>query len=531
MLWSLTKTGAVLVLLFALLAIAHLPLLHLPYFWDEAGYFIPAALEIYTRFEFIPQITLSNAHPPLFPAYLALCWKLFGNSILVTRLASCFIAAGYLLTVYKLARRTSNSSVARATCICFALYPVFFAQTTLAHLDMTAALFALLGLYFYLPDSLDFAAQRSLPSNADKPFSENETITHRFALINCSALRLTLSTICFGLSALAKETAILVPATIVAWNVLCLLFEARKKLNARTFTVKDFAFALAPMLSFVPLAVWFAYHFARTGFVFGNPEFVRYNVTATLSVARLLAAFIMRVWHVTGYMNLFALTLVTVVAMRFAPRNESKNSSGAAAQRPRIDTRVQLLFLALIVTHVLAFSVIGGALLARYLLPVLPLLFLICVSTLRRRARCWQLVVALVCFAFVVGWFINPLHRFPFEENLAYRHYIASHQRAARIVERDYANAVVLTAWTASDELAHPYLGYVARPIQVIEIKHFSREELTAAINNKNFNLVLAFSTNFPADLNAAEIASFIGGEIVHHEQQGRLWTAIIKRN
>lgn len=531
MLWSLTKTGAVLVLLFALLAIAHLPLLQLPYFWDEAGYFIPAALEIYTRFEFIPQITLSNAHPPLFPAYLAVWWKLFGNSILVTRLASCFVAAGYLLTVYKLARRTSNSSVALATSLCFALYPVFFAQTTLAHLDMTAAFFALLGLYFYLPDTIDFASQRSLPSNADKPCSENKTITHRFALINGSPLHLTLSTICFALSALAKETAILVPATIVAWNVLCLLFEAREKRNAQTLTVKNFAFALAPMLSFIPLAAWFVYHFARTGFVFGNPEFVRYNVTATLSVTRLLAAFVMRLWHVTGYMNLFALTLATVVAMRLAPRAESENSYGAAQPRPRIDARVQLLFLALIVTHVLAFTVIGGALLARYLLPVLPLLFLICVSTLRRRVRRWRLVVALVCLAFIVSWFVNPFHRFPFEENLAYRHYIALHQRAARIIERDYANSVVLTAWTASDELAHPYLGYVARSIQVIEVKHFSREQLAAAMNDKNFNLVLAFSTNFPGDLNATEIASLTGGEIVHYERRGRLWTAIIKRN
>ena len=36
---------------------------------------------------------------------------------------------------------------------------------------------------------------------------------------------------------------------------------------------------------------WYAYHYAKTGFLFGNPEYLRYNAEATLTPLRILAAF------------------------------------------------------------------------------------------------------------------------------------------------------------------------------------------------------------------------------------------------
>ena len=33
----------------------------------------------------------------------------------------------------------------------------------------------------------------------------------------------------------------------------------------------------------LPLAAWYAYHCCKTGFLFGNPEFLRYNAQANLS--------------------------------------------------------------------------------------------------------------------------------------------------------------------------------------------------------------------------------------------------------
>ena len=93
------------ILIFALLVAAHWPVLRLPYFWDEAGYYIPAAYDIFTSGSIIPHSTLTNAHPPLVMAYLAAAWKLFGYGPLVTRVAMLLIAALALVGVFKLAQQ------------------------------------------------------------------------------------------------------------------------------------------------------------------------------------------------------------------------------------------------------------------------------------------------------------------------------------------------------------------------------------------------------------------------------------------
>src|SRR5712692_6839805 len=86
-----SSAWAVQLLLFSLffvgLMLLHAPLLRLPYFWDEAGYYIPAARDLFLTGTLIPHSTPSNAHPPLLMAWLALAWRLAGYSPLVTRTA------------------------------------------------------------------------------------------------------------------------------------------------------------------------------------------------------------------------------------------------------------------------------------------------------------------------------------------------------------------------------------------------------------------------------------------------------------
>ena len=117
----------------------HLPLLHLPYFWDEAGYYVPATRDLFLSGSLVPHSTPSNAHPPLVMACLALAWKIAGYAPEVTRAAMLLLAAFSLLGVFQLARRIANLEVAIASTICTALYPVFFAQSSLAHLDLATA--------------------------------------------------------------------------------------------------------------------------------------------------------------------------------------------------------------------------------------------------------------------------------------------------------------------------------------------------------------------------------------------------------
>ncbi len=62
--------------IFMALYASHFTLLRVPYYWDEAGYYIPAAWDFFRTGSLIPTTTLTNAHPPLPSIYLALWWKI-----------------------------------------------------------------------------------------------------------------------------------------------------------------------------------------------------------------------------------------------------------------------------------------------------------------------------------------------------------------------------------------------------------------------------------------------------------------------
>ena len=125
-------------LIFGALWLLHLPLLRLPYFWDEAGYFIPAARDLLLTGDLIPHTTLSNAHPPLVMLWLALCWKLTAYSPLVTRTAMLLVAAFGFTALWLLGRRVAGREVAAATVLLTALSPTVFVQSAMAHLDIAA---------------------------------------------------------------------------------------------------------------------------------------------------------------------------------------------------------------------------------------------------------------------------------------------------------------------------------------------------------------------------------------------------------
>src|SRR3979411_3291185 len=125
--------------LFVFIFLLHAPLLQLPYFWDEAGYYVPAARDILLTGSFIPHSTLSNAHPPLVLSWLALGWKGIAYKPLVTRAAMLLLTAFSLLGLFRLAERVSDAQVAIAATVCTALYPVFFAQFSLAQVELAAA--------------------------------------------------------------------------------------------------------------------------------------------------------------------------------------------------------------------------------------------------------------------------------------------------------------------------------------------------------------------------------------------------------
>lgn len=491
-----------------ILIVLHAALLKLPYLWDEAGYYIPAARDLLLDGTFIPHSTISNAHPPLVMAWLALWWKIFGCYPVTTRIAMLMVASFTLLGVFGLARLVANTGVAIASTSLTALYSIFFMQSSLAHLDLAAAGFTIWGLHSYLED-------RPLPT-----------------------------AIWFSLAALTKETAILAPFSILAWELIKRWAPAG---SVQTASSRPEPQGFMLLIPFAPLALWFAYHYARTGYVFGNPEFFRYNVKATLHPLRIILALAMRVWQLTGYMHLWLLTIAGLMAMFLPPLRDS------GRERPRIAISIQAVFLTVVLAYVLAMALVGGAVLARYMLPVLPLVIILWTSTLWRRVIYWKAVIGIVALAFVAAWLINPPYGFSFEDNLAYRDYILLHEHAEDFLQSHFPSAHVLTAWPASDEISRPYLGYVSRPLRVVRIEDFSfQQTASAAASRSQYDVALVFSTKylppnpllgrwppwerlkeqyfgFHRDLPLDIVAQMLDGKIIYRDARHGQWIGIVE--
>ncbi len=508
-------------LFFAGLMLLHAPLLRLPYFWDEAGYYVPVARDLFLTGSPIPHSTLSNAHPPLVMACLALAWRVFGYSTLVARTTMLALSAFTLLGLFRLSRVAANLPVAWATIALAALYPVYFTQSSMTQVDLAAAGFTFWGLAAYLED---------------RPWRQ---------------------VLWFSLAALAKETAILAPLALFSWEMLSFLFRrySRYFQSSRSFSDhwKEFSppkgrvtRPLYLLLPVAPLAAWFAYHRSQTGFVLGNPDFFRYNVADTLNPLRIPLALAMRLWQLFGYFGLYLLTLAGLLALLRPPRLE--NSSA----RPRIPFWMQAAFLSVVLAYLAFMSAVGGAVLARYMLPVIPLVILLWVSTLWRRVRHWTLITGAIAIAFVAGLFSNPPYGFSLEDNLAYRDYILLHAEASRLLAMRYPGTRVLTAWPASDELSRPWLGYVNQPFHVVRIEDFSSSQIDIAAKIRDhLDLALAFSTKYQPphpflenwdawrhvkekffgyhqDLTSEEIAQRLGGTIAYHNERNGQWVAVI---
>ena len=509
-----TPAKAVFGLIFASLWLLHLPLLGLPYFWDEAGYFIPAARDILLTGDLIPHTTLSNAHPPLVMLWLALCWKLVAYTPVVTRTAMLLVAAFGFTALWLLARRVANAPVATATVILTALSPVVYSQSAMAQLDIAAFTLILWMLYAYLCER------------------------HWLAL-------------CFAaLAAVAKETAVAVTLTLMAADLLCWIAGRWRPLTAARWELprRTFLQCTSWLLALLPLAGWYAYHFHRTGHVFGNPDYLRYNVGATVTPLRIGLSFLLRLWHVAGYMNMFVLTGAVLVLL-WGARGQSQAEGRSQPMQPR----VRLLLAAVVLAQVVEFSVVGGALLARYMVAAIPLVILLAVDVLRRYAPGWSWWVGGCAATFVAALFFNPPWFISPEDNLTWVHFVQMHQQAAHYVERHYSDQRILTAWSASDELNRPFLGYTTRPLTVVRIENFSAVEiLHAAQQPESFDAVVAFSTKFEPsrafferlpgataimtryydfhqDLPAAATARILHGRIVWQASSPGEWIAVIE--
>jgi hypothetical protein len=485
-----TRRAYSIVLLYALFAAflfaTHYRLLDLPFFWDEAGQFVPQAWDLFRRGLILPESALPNSHPPGLPVLLALTWKIFGYSIPITRSLMLLIAAGYLCAAFLLAvelLRGASGWPAFFAAAFLAAHPLLYTQSMMTNLDLPSAAFLTAMLVAHLRGR------------------------------EAWAVALAMAAVAF------KETALAIPVTLAAFSWL----RGERR----------YALLLAGLPSLL-LANWFAFLWWKTGFAFGDGEYSRYNLIYPLHPVRLTYALARRLsfCFIENFHFLPAAILLWTGAWR----------GFQTLWRPVVFAMV---------VYSLGVSVTGGAVLERYLLPVMPVLaaaFAGGLTALGVRARYVTLGATLAgMFACL---FINMPWPYALENNLAMVDLVEIQRNAAGLVEAKFSDRRVTTTWPLSDALEKPYLGYLEKAHPQVREIHESKPEALMVLDWEPGDVLIAYSRSWqppisllrwefvnslpsrffetPRDLRRGQVRSLDGFRpLVGYEQRG-FWVEIL---
>jgi 4-amino-4-deoxy-L-arabinose transferase-like glycosyltransferase len=419
--------------------------LSLPYFWDELGQFVPAALDIFQHGDWIPKTTLPNVHPPGVMAYLALTWKIFGYSIPATRITMLFMASAGVLFSFLLAIRLSQNAAGAPAfaAVAFLLAtPMFYTQSMMTTLDMPAMVFTALALLLFLDNRL-------IPCVAA-----------------CTAL------------VLMKETGISTPLVLALW----MIFREKR--------VRESLYFLVPAAA---LGVWLIVLHHSTGHWLGNEEFAKYNVADSLQLGHILGLLWRRAYFLFVADGLWIGAIVIFAGWR-------------ALRRPETRSAWNLAFL-VAGAQLLLVSILGGAGLDRYTMPVYPVLYTAIAVAGSTLPVSWRAVTrGAMILTLIAGLWWNPPYPFSFENNLAMTDFVQLQQSAAIYLDEHASNARIASAWPFTDELRRPEFGYVHHRLKVEQIEDF-RVESIATLDHHKIDVLVVYCRVWALDGGALDIA------------------------
>jgi len=409
---------------------AHYLLLGLPYFWDELGQFIPTALDLWRDGAWVAHSTLPNVHPPGVAMYLTAWFLAFGYSVSIVRVAMLVLACLGLAGVFLLA--VELSSAARGA-------PAFLPPL----LMMVSPLFFMQGMM----------AQLDMPAMV---------FTVWALLFFLRGNHLAAGAVSVAL-VLAKETGVVVP--IIFFVVL--LSQGKK------------AAAPAYLTAPVVLAGWLLVLHHATGNWMGNAGFAHYNIAYSLQPVRLIFTFLRRIYYLcfAEFRWIATAALVFTIPRLALFRSRAWLATGLVAA-----------------SNLFVMTLLGGAALERYLLPVLPLFYIaasIAFTALPKRLN--MLATPLLLLGLFVSLFWNPPYPFPFENNLAMVDFVGLQKIAAEYAESNLPLSRIATAWPYTAGLARPDYGFVQHRLSVVETDDFHRSSI-AAIPPDRFDVLITYT-------------------------------------
>jgi 4-amino-4-deoxy-L-arabinose transferase-like glycosyltransferase len=241
---------------------------------------------------------------------------------------------------------------------------------------------------------------------------------------------------------LMKETSITTPMVFGAW----LLFREKR--------IREALYFFAPAIA---LGAWLVLLHLKTGHWLGNEQFARDNVNDALSFMHIALGLGGRLYFLFIADGRFLGAIALIAGFRRLRGREWKIAAMVG------------------VAQVVVVTVLGGALLERYLIPVLPILYAAIAAAAMVYPLRWRWIshTAMIGLS-VAGWFWNPPYPFAYENNLAWTDFVALQKDAASYLEANAPDKRILSSWPFTGAVQHPYLGYVNRPLASIELPSYT---------------------------------------------------------
>jgi hypothetical protein len=422
---------AVFFFLFAVpLFILHIRLIWLPFFWDEHGQFIPTALDILRSGAWVAKSTVPNVHPPGVEAVLALFYSVFGYSIPLTRVVMLTWASFGLLFTFLLAIELSAGTVGA---------PAFLPPLLL-----------LASPIFYMQS---FMAQLDMPCMV---------LTLLGLLLFVKKKYAWAAAVCVPL-VLVKETGIVVPFIFFCFFVVR----------------KDYRRAAMYVPAALALGCWLLLLHHVTGYWTGDPGFAHYNIEYALHPVRLALSIVRRIYYLFfAEMRIAGTALLLFTAWKVrAFRSEAWTVTLAVSG---------LSFLLV--------TVLGGAELERYLLPVLPVFYIavsVALTTVRKHIAIPVTAALFVGLVTCIFW--NPPFPFPYENNYAMVDFVELQQAAGQYVDSHLNGKTIASAWPFTAALRNPDFGFVTSPKKVVETNDFHLDSIRMA-NPSRFDALITYT-------------------------------------
>jgi hypothetical protein len=420
-----------------------LPTRDLPYWWDSAGFVVQSAYRFLdTNFFPLTSEFTDFAHPTLFIVLLALLWKIFGESLLISHIYSLVFTALAVTGMYAVGKEIFPGKHRRIMSFLGGMLllfsPIFLAQVGIIYMEIPLAALALWSYYFFLKQ--------------------------RFISYTVTA----------SLMVLMKETGVLF---VIVLFVVHLISQWRKR-KRNSLRLNEFVYLLLPVGI---LAAWFLYHWYSTGWWLVSPAAEHTRITSiAVGWSNVISTF---TFTFVEQWRFILLVLPGGLLFYFATQvTNIKN------KLRKMWTHEKLPLLLIPALGAVFFA--KTTFLPRYSILILPFFYLsvlyLCSSISEQLFLKWKTLsvvipTILLLIAFASAWNNHTKYtRFVFsklENNLEYMDIIAAGKKLSAYMQKHHADSVLYSSFPVNYMLTQPGQHYVTQPVTVKECKEYKQGE------------------------------------------------------